>query len=204
MKQIRKTGWRSLLCMMHCALCMALCTACNVENKYNTTYPVNFIFLTNIYQTSALTQAVGNPGMFVMVKPYTNKGVTYLKLTPNQGTWTDSQLDIQMNTAIGNEKLSYNSMGAGKGLIIGLSNSFGLKCYDLQCPNCLVEHGKAIYELRWTDNGRYLECPKCLRVYNQDNDDGYIVRNGHEDDKMLIQYRYVVYNKTDGRLVVHN
>ena len=41
-------------------------------------------------------------------------------------------------------------------------------------------------------------------VYNQDNDDGYVVRNGHDGDKMLIQYRYVEYNNVDGRLVVHN
>ena len=183
---------------------MGLFMACGVDNKYNTYYPVNFVFFTNIYPTSALTRAVESPGMFCIVKPSSERGVTHLKLTPNQGKWEAPDLNLVMNTAIGNEKLSYNNMGAGKGLIIGHSNAFGLKAFDLQCPNCLEEYGMPKYELHWTDNGRYLECAKCKRVYNQDNDDGYIVRNGHDGDKMLIQYRYVVHNPVDGRLVVHN
>jgi hypothetical protein len=181
-----------------------LLMACSVDNKYNTYYAVNFVFFTKLYPTSALTRTVGSPGMFCIVKPYQERNVTHLKLTPNQGSWDASDLDLMMTTAIGNEKLSYNIMGAGKGLIIGHSNSFGLKAFDLQCPNCLEEYGMPKYELHWTDNGRYLECSKCKRVYNQDNDDGYIVRNGHDGDKMLIQYRYVSHNLTDGRLVVHN
>ena len=191
---------RKRIAILLCGLLMA----CSVENKYNTYYPVSFVFFTNLYPSSALTRAAGSPGIFCIVKPYQEKGVTHLKLTPNQGSWEASDLDLLMNTAIGNEKLSYNSMGAGKGLIIGHSNSFGLKAFDLQCPNCLEEYGMPKYELHWTDNGRYLECSKCKRVYNQDNDDGYVVRNGHDGDKMLIQYRYVAYNNVDGRLVVHN
>lgn len=179
---------------------MGLFMACGVDNKYNTYYPVNFVFFTNIYPTSALTRAVESPGMFCIVKPSSERGVTHLKLTPNQGKWEAPDLDLVMNI----DKLSYNNMGAGKGLIIGHSNAFGLKAFDLQCPNCLEEYGMPKYELHWTDNGRYLECAKCKRVYNQDNDDGYIVRNGHDGDKMLIQYRYVVHNPVDGRLVVHN
>ena len=178
--------------------------ACSVENKYNTYYPVSFVFFTKLYPSSALTRAASSPGIFCIVKPVLEKGVTHLKLTPNQGSWETSDLDLMMNTAISNEKLSYNSMGAGKGLIIGHSNSFGRKAFDLQCPNCLEEYGMPRYELHWTDNGRYLECSKCKRVYNQDNDDGYVVKNGHDGDKMLIQYRYIAYNDVDGRLVVHN
>ena len=199
-----KNTWRKLLCMKHYALCIIFLTACSAENKYNTYYPVSFVFFTSLYPTSALTRAVGSPGMFCIVKPYTSQGVTHLKLTPNQGSWQASDLDLVMRTAIGNEKLSYTSMGAGRGLVIGHSNSFGLKAYDLQCPNCLEEYGAAKYELHWTKNGRFLECDKCKRVYNQDNDDGYIAENGHDGDKMLIQYRYVNFNSTEGRLVVHN
>ena len=192
---------RKRIAIILCGLLMA----CSAENKYNTYYPVNFVFFTKLYPTCALTRAVDNPGMFCIVKPYSSQGVTHLQLTPNQGSFESaSDLDLIMNTAIGNEKLSYTSMGAGRGLIIGHSNSFGLKAYDLQCPNCLEEFGTAKYELHWTDNGRYLECAKCKRAYNQDNDDGYIVRNGHDGDKMLIQYRVVSYNKAEGRLVVHN
>jgi hypothetical protein len=191
---------RKIIAIVLCSLLFA----CDADNKYNTRYPVSFVFFTNIYQTSALTQAVGNPGLFCIVKPYTDKGVTHLKLTPNQGTWTNSQLDLTMNTAIGNERVSYNAMGAGQGLIIGHSNSFGLKVFDLQCPNCLAEYDVPRYELHWTSDGRYLECAKCKRVYNQDNDDGYIVQGGKKGDKMLIQYQHINYNRTDGRLTVHN
>ena len=185
-------------------LLLLLLSACEVDNQFSSTY-CNFMFQASLYPTSALTNAIASSGgNFCIVKAVQEKGVWHLKLTPNQGSWEASDLDLVMNTAIGNEKLSYNSMGAGKGLIIGYSNAFGLKAFDLQCPNCLEEYGMPKYELHWTDNGRYLECAKCKRVYNQDNDDGYIVRNGHDGDKMLIQYRYVSYNANDGRLVVHN
>ena len=48
--------------------------ACSAENKYNTYYPVNFVFFTSLYPTSALTRAVGSPGMFCIVKPRPTKG----------------------------------------------------------------------------------------------------------------------------------
>lgn len=178
--------------------------ACDADTKYNTYYPCNFVFFTNLYPTSALTRAVNNPGEFVIVKPVTIQGATHLRLTPNHGSWAESDLDLIMRTAIGNERLSYGSMGAGRGLVIGKSNFFGLKAYDLQCPNCLAAHDMPKYELHWVEDGRYLACNVCKRAYQPDNDDGIVVSGGQKNDKMLIQYRSISYNATEGRLFVHN
>jgi len=185
-------------------LLTGLLYACDADMKYNTTYPCNFVFFTYIYPTSALTHALNNTGQFVIVKPKNVGGVTHLVLTPNHGSWDSADLDLAMRTAIGNEKLSYNSMGAGRGLIIGRSNFYGLKAYDLQCPNCLNNFGSPKYELQWTDDGNYLTCNTCKRVYMADNDEGLVVEGGQKGDKMLIQYRNVSYNSTEGRLYVHN
>lgn len=195
---------KSLLRRLGICLTFMLLAACEADTKYNTQYPCNFVFFTNIYPTSALTRAVSNPGEFCIVEPKTEQGVVHLKLRPNRGTWAQSDLDLAMRTAIGNERLSYASMGAARGLIIGHSNFFGLKAYDLQCPNCLDELGAPRSPLQWTDDGRYLECARCHRVYNQDNDDGTIVSNGQKGDRLLIQYRGVSYSAADGRLYVHN
>lgn len=186
------------------SLAALLLIACDAETKYNTYYPCNFVFFTNIYPSSALTRAVNNPGEFVIVKSETRQGVTHLILTPNHGSWAKSDVDLTMSTAIGNERLNYNSMGAGRGLIIGRSNFYGLKAFDLQCPNCLDAFGIAKYELTWIEDGRYLQCTQCQRTYQPDNDDGIIVAGGQKGDKMLIQYRNVIYNATEGRLQVRN
>lgn len=183
---------------------MLVLMACETEPKYNTYYDCYFVFMANLYPTSALTRAVSSPGDFVIVKPTTERGVTHLHLTPNRGTWAATDLDLVMNTAIGNQRINYNRMGANRGLIIGSSNFFGRKAYDLQCPNCLEDYGVAKYELSWTQDGNYLECSNCKRVYQADNDDGIPVAGAKKGDKMLIQYRNVNYNEAEGRLVVSN
>lgn len=185
-------------------LFVALLSACDADNKYNTYYPCSFVFFTQLYPTSALTRAVTNPGEFVIVQPETVQGVVHLKLTPNRGSWDKSDVDLIMRTAITGERLSYNNMGAGKGLVIGRSNFFGLKAYDLQCPNCLADYDVARYPLQWVEDGRYLTCPQCKRTYQPDNDDGIIVSGGKNGDKMLIQYRSITYYEAEGRLYVHN
>ena len=166
---------------------MGLFMACGVDNKYNTYYPVNFVFFTNIYPTSALTRAVESPGMFCIVKPSSERGVTHLKLTPNQGKWEATDLDLVMNTAIGNEKLSYNNMGAGKGLIIGHSNAFGLKAFDLQCPNCFNPNALPLRNHTLTVSGTGIaSCKDCHREYNL-NTGGNIVAG--DTGTMLKPYR---------------
>ena len=185
-------------------LAILLLAACEADTKYNTQYPCNFVFYASLYPTSALTRALNNPGDFCIVEAKTEQGVVHLKLRPNHGKWDAADLDLTMRTAINNERLSYNNMGAGRGLIIGRSNFFGLKAYDLQCPNCLDELGAPKNPLTWIEDGKYLSCQRCGRVYNQDNDDGIIVSNGKKGDRMLIQYRSVSYSTNDGRLYVHN
>lgn len=195
MKKMRKT-------LLFIAIC--LLTACGEDTKYNTYYPCNFVFFTNLYPTSALSRAVASPGEFVIVKPAVRQGVTHLLLTPNHGKWASTDLDLAMQTAIGNERLNYAAMGAARGLIIGCSNFFGLKAYDLQCPNCLAQYNTPKQELSWTNDGNQLECKLCHRIYQCDNDDGIIVGGGAKGDKSLIQYRTVTYNQAEGRLFVHN
>ena len=183
---------------------IALLSACDAENKYNTYYPCSFVFFTQLYPTSALTRALSNPGEFVIVQPETVQGVVHLKLTPNHGKWDQSDVDLIMRTAITGERINYNNMGAGRGLVIGRSNFFGLKAYDLQCPNCLADYDVARYPLQWTADGSYLSCPQCHRTYQPDNDDGLVVSGGKKDDRMLIQYRSISYHEAEGRLYVHN
>lgn len=184
---------------------LCLLAGCDADNKYNTYYPVNFVFYANLYPTCALTRALNSPGDFCIVEPWKdNRGQWHLKLTPNHGQWADSDVNLALGTTIDNKMINYNMMGAGMGLIIGHSNAFGKKCFDLQCPNCLKEQGIARYKMEWTDNGNHLKCSNCNRVYNQDNDDGTIVSGGKKGDNMLIQYQHITYDQTVGRLLIHN
>ena len=178
------------------ALLGLLLTACEADNMYSTNY-CNFVFFSNLYPSSALTRAVGSTGGdFCIVQAVVENGVTHLKLKPNQGVYAPTDLDLVMSTAITGERISYAGMGYKRGLIIG-RNVFGqLKAYDLQCPNCDFN-----YELRWSSSLE-LECTKCKRVYNIDGEYGY-VKSG-EKGTALAQYKNVIYNMQDGRLVVRN
>ncbi|MBP5339927.1 MAG: hypothetical protein J6Z14_11620 [Prevotella sp.] len=174
-----------------------LLTACQADNMYSTSY-CNFVFLSNLYPSSALTRAVGSTGGdFCIVKAVVVQGVYHLKLTPNRGTYADTDLDLVMSTAITGERISYAAMGQKQGLIIGRSVYGQLKAYDLQCPNCDFN-----YELHWGSQPLELVCNKCKRVYNIDGDYGY-VKSG-EKGVSLAQYKNVVYTPLDGRLVVRN
>ena len=191
---------KRLLLIFLCAVLMA----CDAGNKYSTRYPCNFVFFPSQYLTSALTRALGNPGDFVIVQPDVQQGVTHLLLTPNHGQWAQSDVDLVMRTAIGNERLSYNSMGAARGLIVGCSRFFGLKAYDLQCPNCLIDYGSPRYPLQWNaDNDQQVVCTKCRRIYSLEGDDAFPVTGGKADDEPLMQYRVDLIG-TNERLYVHN
>lgn len=172
-------------------------SACEADNMYSSSY-CNFVFLANLYPSSALTRAVGSAGGdFCIVKAVREQGVTHLKLTPNRGTYAATDLDLTMNTAITGERISYDAMGHKRGLIIGRSVFGQLKAYDLQCPNCDFN-----YELKWGEQTTELICSKCKRVYNIDGEDGY-VKSG-EKGVALAQYKNVVYNEQVGRLIVRN
>ena len=112
---------------------------------------------------------------------------------------TEEQKDVKMVTAIENERLNYDNMGANRRLIVGCSNFNGLKCFDGQCPNCLLNGTLSNYPLSWTDRGQMLVCQKCSRKYNP-NAEG-IPTNGGEDDRRLIEYR-IEFN--GDRLYCHN
>ena len=123
--------------------------ACEVDNLYSSYY-CNFMFQANLYPTSALTNAItSSGGNFCIVKAVLEKGVWHLKLTPNQGSFADSDLDLTMNTAIGNERINYNTMGRKRGLIIGRTYS------GVRCALCLRP---AMSQLRFhlrTEMGRF-------------------------------------------------
>lgn len=171
--------------------------ACEADNMYSSSY-CNFVFYANLYPTSALTKSVGGTGgEFCIVKAVPKNGVVHLILTPNSGTYAETDLDLTMNIAITNERISYGAMGYKQGLIIGRSLYGQLRAYDLQCPNC--DHN---YELQWSDKPMELVCNKCTRVYNIDGEYGY-VKSGPKG-VALTQYRKVVYDQQAGRLVVSN
>ena len=178
-------------------LILLLFWSCETDNLYSSAY-CNFVFQANIYPTSALTRAVGGTGGdFCIVKAVMEKGVWHLKLTPNQGSYDKTDLDLTMSTAIGNERISYTGMGYKQGLIIGRTYSGVLRAYDLQCPNCDNN-----YELQWGDNPQELRCNKCHRVYDIYSEYSY-VKSG-DQGHALTMYRYVNYNQQQGRLTVNN
>lgn len=170
--------------------------ACSGEQQYSTQYACSFVFFASSHQTSCLTLALGNPGQFVIVAPQTRQGVTHLMLTPNNG----EPEDLPMTTAKENDRVSYQNMGAQQRLVIGRSQFDGLKAYDGQCPNCMVEYGRTNFPLTWVDNGHRLKCDKCSRKYDP-NADGIPTDGQREGDVRLLQYR-ADYNGE--RLFVHN
>ena len=164
------------------ACCIALC-ACDADNEYGSPYACSFVFFASYHPTSLLTLALGNPGTFATVVPKTEQGVTHLVLTTNYG----KQEDLPMVTEKENSRLNYSSMGANRRLIIGCSKFNGMKAYDGQCSNCLINLGGLNYPLQWTDDGEFLRCDKCHRVYDP-NAGGMPVENGQKGDRSLYQY----------------
>ena len=171
--------------------------ACETDNQYSSAY-CSFVFQANLYPTSALTRAIGGTGGdFCIVKAVLENGVYHLKLNPNQGSYSKTDLDLTMMTAIGNERISYANMGHKQGLIIGRTYNGVLCAYDLQCPNCDNN-----YELKWGAKAQEVQCAKCHRIYDIYSEYSYIKSGdrGHA----LTQYRRVVYNQQNGRLIVNN
>jgi hypothetical protein len=172
---------------------------CQGEQQFSTRYPCSFVFYASNHPNSALTLCVGNAGQMCIVEPRPVGGVTHLLMTPNVGTWTADQTDVAMLTAIENDRLSYERMGANQRLIIGMSHFSGLKAFDGQCPNCLENTSTPHHPLAWADKGQMLTCQRCSVTYNP-NAEGIPI-NGTEGTPRLIEYR-VEYNGE--RLYVHN
>lgn len=180
-------------------LLLAAAWACTAEQQFTTKYPCSFVYYASYHPLSALTHAVGNAGHFCIVWPRIASGITHIMMTPNMGTWTAEQTDVPMATAIENDRLTYDNMGANRRLVIGMTNSDGLKAYDGQCPNCLENGTSPNRPLSWTDKGQMLECQHCKVKYNP-NAMGMPV-NGDGHTPRLLEYR-ADYNGE--RLYVHN
>lgn len=184
--------FRFAMALLVCLLC-----ACETDNMYSNAY-CRFVFDTKLYPTCALTRAVGSTGGdFCIVKAVSQRGVTHLILKPNRGSFASTDLDLTMNAAISNERVSYAAMGYRQGLIIGRSLFGQLRAYDLQCPNC-----ENAYELSWGSSYTELQCGKCHRIYNIDGEYGY-VKEG-EQGHALTLYRNVSFSPDKGILVVSN
>ena len=186
------------MCWFMLLLPVFLLTSCEADNMYSSAY-CRFTFNASIYPSSALTRAIGSTGGdFCIVKTATKKGITHLLLTPNRGTYAQTDLDLAMNTAISGERISYNDMGYNQGLVIGRSLYGALRCYDLMCPNCDNN-----YELHWSaEQPLDLVCDKCSRTYNIDGDYGY-VKSGEKGHSLTL-YRKVSYTPDTGLLIVSN
>ena len=180
-------------------LFLFLLPACDEEEKYSTSYPCSFVFYCSNHPDCALSLAVTNPGQMVIVYPQLRDGVTHLILIPNQGNWTSQQTDVAMVTAIENDRLSYDRMGASRRLVIGMSNFNGLKCYDGHCPRCLSTGTTGNYPLHWLSDGKLVECSNCQAQYNTDAEG--VAVNAGEESLRLIEYR-IEYNGT--QLYAHN
>ena len=169
----------------------------DADNRYSTRYPCTFVFYTQYHTSSLLSLSLGNPGSFVIVTATMRQGVTHLQVTANSG---ESE-DMAMTTAIENERLSYQYMGANRSLIIGQSLFDGLKAYDRQCPNCLETLGGVNYPLAFSgSDGQTVTCARCSRSYNLRAEG--MPTNGKEGDKRLLEYVVAPY---DGqRLYIHN
>ena len=183
-----------------------LLCACTTEQQYSTQYPCNFVFITQLYPTSKLTAAVKNVGSFVIVSPMVRNGAYSLIISPNDGT--DDEVCNIVGGALEAEELNkrYSNMGARNRLVIGLSTYGVLRAFDSQCPNCIREYGKEKYPMKFSDNGQFLYCPNCKRMYDINTVNGPVVENGKEGDRSLIEYRIFFPTSISGYecLHVHN
>ena len=155
---------------------------CDVDNQYGSPYECNFIFYTSYHTSSALTLALTNPGTFVTVESSFQNGIYHLKMKVNNGQEEDLPITTAKET-----RINYNSMGANRRLIIGCSLANGMKAYDGQCSNCLIQYGGVRYPLEWIQNGQKLQCSRCKRIYDP-NAEGVPVENAQKGDRALYQY----------------
>lgn len=178
-------------CVATIVVAIAL-TACDAgENKYSDDYVCNFVFYTTYHPTSVLTRVLDNPGMYVRVEVTKSLGIYHLIIYPNDGSESE---DIALTTAIENEKISYDYVGANNAIIIGCSTAMEWQAYDAQCPACLENYTGTSYPLSWTNSGSAVTCAKCGRTYT-------LVYGASDDGYRLLEYR-ISYSGT--AIVVRN
>ena len=164
-------------------------SSCNTDDfEFEKRYQCYFTFDCGMHQGTALQSCV-NPmssGLFCMVWQGSKDGVRNINIQ----LYNQKTENVPITTAI--ETRQSCILGASNGLVIGCSNLNDGKLYafDRQCPNCINTGTKKA--LQWENNGLWLKCPKCERVYDLNNN-GFVVK-GESGDK-LMRYR-ATYNGT--------
>ena len=158
--------------------------SCSTDNfEYENKYQCYFSFDCGIHQGSTLQNCLNpiSPGLFCMVWQEFTGGVNHIKIQLHN----KQAEDVAFTTEI--EKRRSCILGANNGLVIGCStlNSGQIYAFDRICPNCVNNNGIKT-TLQWENNGLWLKCHKCERVYDLNNN-GFIVK-GESGDKLL-RYR---------------
>jgi nitrite reductase/ring-hydroxylating ferredoxin subunit len=177
---VRRTG-EGLLVLLFGLLLFSSCSTDDFE--YENKYRCYFTFDCGIHQGTVLQNCLNpvSPGLFCMVWKQ-NVGATRHIQMQLCNKKTD---DVAITTA--SEVRTVCELGANNGLVIGCStlNNGQLYAFDRICPNCDKANGIKV-ALQWENNGLWLKCPKCERVYDLNNN-GFIVK-GESGDK-LMRYR---------------
>lgn len=161
-----------------------LLSGCEADNEYNISYQCRFTFDTQLHNTTLLRNALNPmaPGIYALVSCAPVGGVRTVHIELNDGKNAE---DIAITTA--RENYTTWVLGTNNAIIVGYSSlGNGLYAFDRQCPNCIADYNLYKYPLVWANNGQWLQCGKCHRKYDLNNN-GYIVE-GDKGSK-LIRYR---------------
>jgi len=180
-------GKNLLLClgtlMLSLLLTLSL-SGCEADNEYNMNYQCYFTFDTQLHNTTLLRNALNPmaPGIYALVSSAPVNGVRTVHIELNDGKNTE---DIAITTA--RENYTTWVLGTNNAIIVGYSSlGNGLYAFDRQCPNCISDYNLYKYPLSWNNNGQWVQCGKCHRKYDLNNN-GFIVE-GDKGSK-LVRYR---------------
>lgn len=174
-----------LCCCMVLSLLFTLSlTGCDADNEYDVDHRCFFNFDTNLHNTSIIRHAL-NPlssGIFVWVYTSQKSGIIVVNTQLNDGVTSG-----QDNITTAKENYSSYILGTNNGLLIGYSSlGNGLFAFDRQCPNCIKDYNLYKYALSWANNGQWVKCANCKRVYDLNNFG--VVVEGDKGSK-LIRYK---------------
>jgi nitrite reductase/ring-hydroxylating ferredoxin subunit len=163
-------------------VCLILFSCVTDDFEYEKKYQCYFTFDCGIHQGTTLQNCLNpiSPGVFCMVWSQYSGGVNHIQIQ----LYNKQAEDVAITTDI--ERRRSCVLGANNGLVIGCSTLYEgqLYAFDRQCPNCA--NNGTLKPLQWENNGLWLKCPKCERVYDLNNN-GFIVK-GESGDK-LMRYR---------------
>ena len=163
-------------------VCLILFSCVTDDFEYEKKYQCYFTFDCGIHQGTTLQNCLNpiSPGVFCMVWSQYSGGVNHIQIQ----LYNKQAEDVAITTDI--ERRRSCVLGANNGLVIGCSTLYEgqLYAFDRQCPNCA--NNGTLKALQWENNGLWLKCPKCERVYDLNNN-GFIVK-GESGDK-LMRYR---------------